>query len=334
MVEFVTWLPLLFTLALRSVEAATLLTAPMPVHILAGDWEAPRLLWVGYDPSWEPALATLLQTVAPTPVLLLVRPQQREGALAWLAHLGNLEHVRLADTSVDSPWVRDYAPLQQRAADGGWRWVLPRYHLSREQDQRFGVQLAQRQAMPVQPQTWVLEGGGIVSNGAGLCAMTQASYNGLHSARPSVAVLTGLGCAALVIGPEANGEPTGHVDMLLQFASAETVMLAEVPDAEVWQRGLEAAARHLDRPLRVVRVPTVLHVNGTPYTPVNGLRTATHFLVPTYEAVPLAVQRAALHALALAMPHTHISPIPADALWAGGGAWHCATWGLLGGGGL
>ena len=334
-------LPLLLLWLLHAGSAATVLTAAVPpAALLAGDWQAPEVLMVGYHPAWEPSLAALLQAVQPTPVRLLAQAAHRAQAALWLVNLQasshNMQRVQLAEGSVDSPWVRDYAPLQQRSADGSWRWLQPRYHASRPRDQAFGMQLARQHNVALQPRPWALEGGGIASNGAGLCAMTQASWNGLHARPPYAEQVARLGCQVLVIGPNLDGEPTGHVDMLLQFAAAETALLTAVPEAPSWQAGLQRAAQALHVPLRVALIPTVLHPGGTPYTAVNGLRIGDKFLLPTYAAaaVPAAVQRAAQQALAEAMPQVQMVPIAAAALWDGGGALHCATWGLLGSGGF
>ena len=90
---------------------------------------------------------------------------------------------------------------------------------------------------------------------------------------------------------------------------------------------MQQAAAALGQGLEVVRVPLVAD-GGAYFAYLNGTRIDDVYLVPSYRAVPRALQRRAYKALQAAMPGVTLVPVPSDEMVELGGAVHCITLGL------
>lgn len=336
---------------------ALAITAPTPnsriiVHrgiarsgTLRGDWEPPRTLVAAYYPAWSEPLASLIEAALPEVAvcLLISAPQQPADVQAWLGGRGvPWASVGLLQAALDSPWIRDYGPLQ-RSGPGGANamWLDTQYNATRPNDDALPRQLASAFAVPLESVPVVLDGGALSGNGAGLCAMTWSTFQ-VAGLRLTDAVgldrfLLRVGCDALAVLPGLTMERTGHVDMLAQFVSRTGVMVAELAaaaqpdDAANLQEAviaLQAAGKALGTELVVHRIPTPAPEGSIYRSYVNGTRLVRQFLVPSYEGATLADEARAYEALRRAMPGTTLVPIGADAMIASGGAVHCMSLGL------
>lgn len=154
---------------------------------LLGDWEPPDAFLVGRQELWGPAADSLLATLRPLPVYV----------------------VEPANGAHESAWVRDYGPVQI-ARRGRIVWLDPDYHPGRPADDALPGTLGTRLGAHVEPLPLRLDGGGVVSDGRGLCAMTEAGRRSLAPLRSSE-IARRLGCLELVVVPALPAEPTGHV---------------------------------------------------------------------------------------------------------------------------
>jgi agmatine/peptidylarginine deiminase len=151
-------------------------------------------------------------------------------------------------------------------------------------------------------------------------------------------LLPALGCATLVLVPGLPDEPTGHVDLMVQFLRTDLVAVAEAdPELEPEVAaaldqvvtGIEAAAAAHGRPLQTVRLPTTRAITGELHAYVNGLRLPGAFLLPSFAAQPKPAELRARAVLAAALPDVEIVRVPAAELTDLGGAVHCAAMGLV-----
>ncbi len=317
------------------------LLALAPKHrsrVLRGDWEPPETLLVAYEDNWPDVLGELIAAArGDAAVVVVLKPEHtRDRAVQrWLDTVG----VETLVLEHDSPWIRDYGPFEVRDEDGDWRWADMAYDIDRPLDDVLPETLGRLAGMTVERHRLFLDGGGLISNGRGHCAMTETSFVAFAGAGPldlATKAIEKLGCEVLTVVPPLLDEETGHIDVVAQFLSPGVVVVAEIDarkwstDARVLDRSaelLQAGAEHLGQPLRVVRVPLVVK-DGTYFSYVNGTRLSRTFLVPAYLAVPEPLEALAYRRLQSGLPKdVTLAPVFVDEIVRLGGAIHCVTLG-------
>lgn len=304
---------------------------------LRGDWEAPSTLLIGWDSDWSEAVETIVAAGA-TEVqmdVLFGEDVPDSGYEKELFALGaNVIHLDL-----DTPWVRDYGPLQIHTATGEARWLDAHYSFERARDDLLPQLLAPGFSAIVESMPLEVDGGAVIGNGDGLCAITDRSLGdaGLSADDPDMdALLHTMGCDTLAVLPNLTDETTGHADVIAQFTAPDRVMVSEVDaqrhptDAAVLDeavRVLREAAASRAKPLAVVRVP--MHINGKRYfSYVNGTPLKDHYLAPSFRTLSLDFEQKAHEALSKAVAPRKLVTVPADAVVDRGGVIHCITLGL------
>jgi agmatine/peptidylarginine deiminase len=333
------------------------------------DFAPSSTLLLAYSSYWEPALDALIAASASEADVLIVVPEdERASAEAWIEATGFSNGARSepkasevgsagsagpgADdpgprvlvAALDTPWIRDYGPLQVSDADGGTVWLDAGYSGARPADDRFPPWLGRTLGVRVESVPITLDGGGIIGNGSGLCAVTERTFEDTGLSNFDLdehdRILRRLGCAALAVVPALAHEPTGHVDMFGQFVAGDRLLLADVDPRrfedehvrlEEARRGIEAAARTLGIALEVVRVPMPMPAHDRYLSYVNGVRLGGSFMVPSYEAVDPEIEHRAHRILSASMEDVRVVPIPADRMIELEGAIHCVTQGLSAG---
>jgi agmatine/peptidylarginine deiminase len=124
--------------------------------------------------------------------------------------------------------------------------------------------------------------------------------------------------------------------MVAQFLSPEDVAIAvptensppELRAALTQAReALSQAARINGQELRFVDLPIVSHEERY-YSYVNGLRTPSHYFVPSYSKVDRKLEAEAHRRLAAALAGVEVVGVDSDEMIQSGGAIHCVTLGL------
>jgi agmatine/peptidylarginine deiminase len=307
---------------------------------LRGDWDTPSALLVVYNSTWKRALGRLL-SIAHTdlPVYVLATPKDARSREfgRWLR---SVPFAGLVSIDLDTPWIRDYGPLEV-VRPRGISWLDLSYAPDdRPFDDAVPTLLGEVFETINQREQFPLDGGGIISSGAGLCGITEASFRALgvdtgDPARVEVFLET-VGCRTLALLPELPSESTGHVDMVAQFLAPDKVAIAvpsEDSSAEVHaalaraRRALELAAEAHGQPLSFVELP-ISSRDDRYYSYVNGLRTPSHYFVPSYSSVNRKVERAAHRRLSEALDGVTVVGVNSDEMIESGGAIHCVTLGL------
>lgn len=290
--------------------------------------------------GWPKTYAPLLDALtAEAPVTVFV--QVGAGARAARRFVASLpaetrSQVTLVPGSVDSPWVRDYGPLQVRQA-GKITWLDPEY-AERPRDDAVPSRLAADWSVPLEPLPVSLDGGAIASDGRGHCVSTldYLDTHGIEHAR-AAELLPALGCKLLLLVPALLEEDTGHVDMFLQFLDTTTVGISSIdpdldPDqaARLDEIATAVAAFSERRGLRwrIARIPMGMDIGGDLFPYINGLRLPGSFLMPSYFDKPTPTESRAADALAAAMPGVTVVRIPTAQMADLGGALHCAVLGI------
>jgi YjbE family integral membrane protein len=310
-----------------------------------GDWESPDALLVAYTGHWPDSLADLISTaMTETKIILLADPFGLPGGelAEWSASHGlDLGNIDIVWTELDSPWVRDYGPLQLADAAGDPVWLDADYSVSRPNDDVVSMPLSAVARVPVERFDVGLDGGAIISNGEGLCGSTVEYFDKYRIPMEEDAFrewfLSKIGCRTLVLVPALAHEDTHHIDMFAQFLSPGVVALGDF-DADAmpedarrmaWvAEAFRIAAERVGLQLSIARVVLPYLIDGGYRPYLNGLRLPTQFVVPSYGDVPAVTEEAAYEALSRALPGACIVPVVADEMIRLDGAIHCMSLGL------
>lgn len=324
--------------AIDGFPAAVVDSNPM-VRVLRGDFEPPDTLILAYEEEWLPAVEQMVHAAhGQARVLLLVQPNQTH--TSHLLRLISLPQVEILRRKTDSPWVRDYGPLQTYELEVGPVWLDFAYGWDRPLDDAMPAALSKLLRARLEAPSFALDGGAVVSNGEGLCAITRTSLidagfgefelDGLET------FLASLGCRATAILPTIPQESTGHADVIAQFLAPNLAMVAWTDpetDRELSQAfdqsadALATAAELGEYSLQVVRIP-ITASGETFYSYVNAARLRSRLLVPRFNDVPEELELSAYATLEAALPDVALYPIDADTMVQLGGAVHCVTLGL------
>ena len=320
----------------------------MPL-LMPPEWAPQDWLWVGFphdEREWpgflgraQEQIAAFANAVAESgqEVRLLVRDDASEARARELVS----DAVTLERRVYGDIWLRDTGPLivadtkgnraARRFGFNGWggKFLM-------DGDQTVGAQLARDAGLTLETSDWVLEGGAIDGDGTGLVVTTeQCLLNpnrnpqmsrdeieaGLHDALGFERVLW--------LGDGLRNDHTdGHVDNLARFvapgelalplpASADDPNAAIYADARRRAQGFGLVIRDVPSPGLVQR-----DADAEPASYMNFAITSRLVVVPTYGTVNDADGVAAI---ADCFPDRDTVGLPADAVLAGGGSFHCAS---------
>lgn len=314
--------------------------ATMPPEWAPQDW-----LWIGFPhdaEEWPEVLgraqeqmAAFANAVAESgqKVRLLVRDAANEArARSLVSGAVKLERREFGDV-----WLRDTGPLVRtdgtalRCRFNGWggKYLM-------DGDQTIGAVLAGDAGLPVAEGDWILEGGAIDGDGTGLVVTTEqcllnANRNPELSRQDIESRLArDLGFTRVLWLGEGllNDHTDGHVDNLARFVGPGRLALpratgADDPNAAVYA---DAKARAEAFGVEVAEIPSPgLITRGDfvePASYANFAITSNLVVVPTFDSPHDEEGVAAIAAL---FPDRATIGLPADAVLAGGGGFHCAS---------
>lgn len=320
------------------------MTWRMPPEWAPQDW-----LWIGFPHDaneWPEVLGQAQEQIAGfanavaesgQAVRLLVRDAANEArARSLVTGRVTLERREFGDV-----WLRDTGPLvlsdgmggraARRFGFNGWggKYLM-------EGDQTVGAELARDAGLDLVVDDWILEGGAIDGDGTGLVATTEQcllnpNRNPELSRDDVEARLQGdLGFARVLwLGDGLiNDHTDGHVDNLARFVAPNRLALPRAtgdadPNAAIYA---DAKARAEAFGVEIAEIPSPGRVmRGEFVEPASYANFAitTHLVVvPTFGTPHDAAGVAAIAAL---FPDRATIGLPADAVLAGGGGFHCAS---------
>ncbi len=343
-------------------EALRTIRKPASSLRLPAEWERHEACWLAWPSArdlWEDELApaqesfvALCRAIASAPASelpeipnVLVPDAERETAARRALRDVPAQFFRAEYGDI---WLRDTGPLFLRADDGqlaaarfrfnGWggKYVLPG-------DDEVSQRVAELSRKPSLSFDWVLEGGSVEVDGLGTCLTTrQCLLNpnrnpGLDAEALELRLADALGVTRVLWLDEGllNDHTDGHVDTVARFVGPGRVVCMEPRSTSDPNRtSLEATARALEgftdaigRRFEVLRIPSPGSVIGTAGEPMPAsyvnFYIANHAVaVPTYGT---AFDDEAVSIIASLFPGRRTIGIPAKALLAGGGAFHCIT---------
>lgn len=238
-------------------------------------------------------------------------------------------------------WLRDTGPILV-AADGkplaldyqgnGWGGKYPS-----PLDDDLARLLCDQANIIRQPRDWILEGGAIDVDGAGLCVTTgQCLLNPNRNPKLSRRDIEDRLCADLGLTQVLwlgvgllNDHTDGHVDNLARFVAPGVLALPEAfgsddPNADIFA---DALARTKDWPVEIVLIPSAgrhLDEDGDPIpaSHMNFYIGNQTVVVPTYGGPS---DEAAVAAIAKLFPDRQTVGLPATHILTGGGSFHCIS---------
>lgn len=316
---------------------------------LPAEWEQQEWLWIGFPhlaQEWPGDLLRLAQqqiaafanAIADSgqQTRLVVRDRANETRARELVG----DSVVLKRNRYGDIWLRDTGPMTmlqegraqaQRFGFNGWggKYLM-------NGDQTIGADLALDAELPCKEADWILEGGAIDTDGAGSCVTTeQCLLNrnrnpNMSRADIEAALARDLGLTRILWLGEGliNDHTDGHVDNLARFVGKDHLAVPEAsenddPNAAIYA---DAAMRAEAFGLKVSRFASAGKVERggqiEPASYANFVITSHLVVVPTFGTPN---DDAAVTAIGALFPDRRTIGLPADAVLAGGGGFHCAS---------
>jgi agmatine/peptidylarginine deiminase len=322
---------------------------PADARVLRGDYEAPDRVLLVFTESWAAATRAIAKQVleSGTDVSIVLEAENpRRKMNRIVSELGREHPARISvfEGSVDTPWVRDWGPIQV-VRNSRPLWLDADYDdTDRRLDDQTPVLLGQQFQTEVVELPWPLDGGAFISNGAGLCVLTfeYLEMQGIVWEQDDLSgLLSQIGCRATALVPTLVGEATKHADMIAQFVARDRLVMTQLIDdlggesedalrLRAAERGILHAAAALGLELEVVHVPTPpARAQSNPRSYVNGLRLADRYLMPSYPELADRWDRDARAAVQRALGDVPVVAIDTTTMIGSGGAIHCSALGLF-----
>jgi agmatine deiminase len=272
------------------------------------------------------------------PVTMIANP----GEDSARARLACGEGVEIVELPLDDSWLRDCGPIYVYGDQGerlavhfrfnAWGGKFPPW----DHDAAVGALIAERLGDPVIPAPIVLEGGSILTDGAGTlvtteqCLLNPNRNPSLSREEIERALKDHLGVERIVWlgqGLLEDRDTDGHVDLVASFVRPGQALLQTVdPGNPNHDNCQENRARLEAAGIAVTEVPYL------PYDSVNGETIATSYLnfYLCNGAVIVPVSGAetdpdALDIIGRSYPEREVVSVPGSVLAYGGGGPHCIT---------
>lgn len=314
------------------------------------EWTDQAYLWVGWPhlreewgDAFDPAraeIAALIEHASQFAVIKIACGSEEAYDSAVLALRDVTGDVQLHRVPSGDIWLRDTGPIFAEHAGttalcfefNGWggKYVMPG-------DTETAAAIASAESVKPREHSFVLEGGAVDFDGAGRvlttrqCLLHPNRNAGWTEADAETALAEAFGVSEVIwLGDGLiNDHTDGHVDNLARFIGPGRVICQhpsgdDDPNAAVF----EACRSALNTAgLEVVTIPSpgrILAADGraTPASHMNFLISNGAVFLPIYERVYSEV---AVRALQAHLPDHEIIPLPAGAILAGGGSFHCMT---------
>ena len=316
--------------------------------LMPPEWHRQEWLWIGFPdlaeewPGWleqaQEEIAAFANAVANSgqEVRLLVRNQANEARARSLAS----ELVTIERRVFGDIWLRDTGPLVVSGPKGrtacrfGFNGWGEKYLI--DGDQTIGEELGVDAGLPVIKSSMIFEGGAIDSDGTGLavtteqCLLNPNRNPGMsrEAIEHELARMLGFKKVLWLGDGLINDHTDGHVDNLARFVAPGHLIVPEAtgiddPNAAIYA---DAKARAEAFGLTVSTVPSPGLVTRDsaiePASYANFAITTKLVVVPTFGS---ACDDAGVGAISKFFPDRQTIGLPAKAVLAGGGGFHCAS---------
>ncbi len=291
--------------------------------------------WPGYLEAAQKQIAAFANAVAESgqEVRLLVGDAANESRAKTLVSGA----VKLERRVYGDIWLRDTGPLVRadgaalRCGFNGWggKYLMPG-------DETIGAALAEDAGLTVTTLDWILEGGAIDGDGTGLvvtteqCLLNPNRNPSLSRGDIEARLARDLGFDRVLWLGEGllNDHTDGHVDNLARFVAPNRLVLPRPGGVDDSNAAIyaDAKARAEAFGVEVLEIPSPgLITRGDfiePASYANFAITTNLVIVPTFGSTR---DEEAVATIAALFPDRATIGLPADAVLAGGGGFHCAS---------
>ncbi len=314
-----------------------------------GEWERHERTIMGWpcrESLWGPTMeqaradyAYVANAIADFEDVTMIAGSAEDAGAARAACTGRVEIIELP---IDDSWLRDSGPIYLVDDAGGRVAVHFGFNAWGEKfspwdrDAEIGGLIARELGDEVLEAPLVLEGGSVISDGAGTIVTTEqcllAPNRNPTLSRDAIEELLAeyLGASRLVWlghGLVEDRDTDGHVDLIAAFTPERSALVQTVPAGNP---NHENCAENVER-LHEAGIETI-EVPHLPYREVAGERVAVGYLnlyicngaviVPTTDD---EFDEEALAIIAAAFPGRSMVPVPGATIAYGGGGPHCIT---------
>ncbi len=319
-------------------------------NLMPAEWAPHQAVWIGFPwdaREWPDTLAMAQEQIAAfanavyhdgkgEQVYLIAGDQASYERANSLVDEGVVVQLR----KIGDSWLRDTGCIivhhnGQRVAQNfqfnGWggKYLMPG-------DQTIGREIAEDAALVVEDCAWVLEGGAIDVDGAGLavttedCLLNPNRNPNMNRDDIEAALRRDLGIdRVLWLGDGLGNDHTdGHVDNLARFVGLGHVLLPKAsggddPNAAIY---VDAAQRAADFGVRISHIPSpgrvIVDGEAVPASYMNFYISNSRVVVPIYGSPH---DQEALDILGALFPDREVIGLMSDAVLAGGGSLHCCS---------
>lgn len=266
-------------------------------------------------------LEALARTAARHMGVILVGPDGPD-MQSFAQSTGTPDHFGFLTAEIDSPWLRDHAPVAV-IADGAALQVLPNHQTQkRRRDQALFSDIL---AIPSETAPVRLAAGNLVRGPGGLVVSTfrVLTDNGLRDANDLRGVARQMGIARWLLVPAFEDDLSAHTDCMIRFLAPDlcaVIRRTDLPETHAATEALIAALRSHAPRMRIVEVPARKFADHFD-SPVNWVQIGRTILLPEFGPDdPNHGPTAAL----LAAEGFAVEPVPCGTSGLGGGL-HCLT---------
>jgi agmatine deiminase len=262
------------------------------------------LSWpINYPSRWErhAELADQVRVAGAKPVILVPSAAWQALVDAYLKARAPAAQPKILQISTDDVWIRDFGPHFVKTPEGGHAIIATPYVPIAQNYQKYDnnaqIELARAFNLPFYRFPLIVEGGNLVTDGAGTLVMTDAvlHYNPeLTPSDLSAAFKGWFGIDRLLLFPALKGELTGHIDMIVKFADPSRVLVADVPKGHPWKDDLNYIAQKLGETRahagtgalyavhRIMMAPTQAH-SPRVWSYINSLTVNDSIIMPLFD---------------------------------------------------
>ena len=259
------------------------------------------LSWpINYPTRWShhARFASHIAEAGAQPVVLAPSIAWLRIVRAYLAAAAPTVNARFLPIATDDVWIRDFGPHFVKSKEDAFSIVATPYapseHNFQKHDNASQVDIARAFGLPLHFLPLIIEGGNIVTDGAGSMFMFDSVFQ--HNPERTIAdieqiVRDWFGIDRLIFFTALEDEVTGHIDMAVKFVDPGTVLVADVVAGHPWKSSFDRIAARLaatpsrrGAPYRVVRVPAAQTPKGRGHfwSYVNSLTVNKTVILPLF----------------------------------------------------
>ena len=338
---------------------------PAAVCRMPAEWETHAASWLAWPHApltWPNRLsearqefARLVRTLAETETVYVLTGSSDQASVSAIRQQLDADSLPIVPVPIatNDSWVRDYGPTfvvpsapgpQNRTRGVLWQFnAWGGKYQPYDSDAAAGKHICDYLGIEALPIPLVFEGGAIETNGNGClvttrsCALQPARNPQLDEAKIADHIRHALGARHVLMaeGAQVVGDDTdGHVDQLVRFVTAETLVVAVSGAGDSQAASLEANQRSLDAeiagaglslttlPLPIPSEPVKVDGKVLPASYCNFYFCNQRLLVPQF-GVP--EDEHALGLLRDLCPDREVIGLPSRYLLVGLGSFHCLT---------